>query len=149
MPVEKTRLNSILIIILCLFTAGASGAPLEDEPLAIFLTWKEDPTTTISIDWHSFHKQDQKLFYREKGSMEWKEVKSQTHHFPFSDRFIHRVFLNGLKAGTSYEIMSGRGTKQYYFNTMHSNTIEEPVVIAIDGDTMAKKKIWKKQTSRY
>lgn len=40
----------------------------QNEPLAIFLTWTEDPTTTISIDWHTAENQSQKLFFRETTS---------------------------------------------------------------------------------
>jgi acid phosphatase type 7 len=114
------------------------------EPLGILLTWTEDPTTTISIDWHNLDEQPQSLFYREKGQSQWQSKKSKSHPFPFSDRMIHRVALNNLKPGTSYQLKFGDFEKEYYFNTMPENTIEEPIRIAIGGDTMHEKDMLEK-----
>lgn len=110
----------------------------QNEPLAILLTWTEDPTTTISIDWHIAENQPQQLFFREKGKEIWKAESSKTHPFPFSDRFVHRVALNGLVPGTSYELKFGKYEKVYFFNTMPANALD-PIRIAIGGDTMHEK----------
>ena len=53
----------------------------------ILLTWTEDPTTTITIDWHTAENQSQQLFFREKGKEKWEVESGKTHPFPFSDRF--------------------------------------------------------------
>jgi acid phosphatase type 7 len=110
-----------------------------NEPLSILLTWTEDPTTTISVDWHNMESQPQTLYYREKGESQWQSKKSKFHPFPFSDRMIHRVAINKLKPGTSYQLKFGEYPKEYYFNTMPENTIDEPVRIAIGGDAMHEK----------
>ena len=91
----KARTKVIALVFL--FTAIVANA--QDEPLAILLTWTEDPTSTISIDWHSKDIQNRHLFYREKGAIDWKRKKSRTHPFPFSDRIIHRIGLKGLTSG--------------------------------------------------
>jgi acid phosphatase type 7 len=134
----KNLNSNFLLFSLILFISASWKIilPLNDEPLAIFLTWQENPTTTMVIDWHTRQKQDQKLYYKEKNAGNWNESISKTHPFPFSDRFIHRVFLNNLKPGTSYNIKFGESGKEYYFKTMPANTSEEPVIIALGGDTM-------------
>ena len=113
----------------------------QNEPLAIFLTWTEDPTTTISIDWHTAENQSQQLFFREKGKEKWEVESGKTHPFPFSDRFVHRTALAGLNPGASYELKFGKYDKVYFFNTMPANAALEPIRIAIGGDTMHEKKM--------
>lgn len=116
----------------------------QDEPLAILLTWTEDPTTTISIDWHTMEEGPERLFYRTEGEEEWKEELSTTIPFPFSDRYVHRVALNRLRQGTSYQLRFGDDGTVYYFKTMPDNTALEPIRIAIGGDTMHDKKLLEK-----
>jgi len=123
-------------VIFLVFLFVAIVAKAQNEPLAIILTWTEDPTTTISIDWHSMDKKAKDMFYREKGAIDWKRKKSKTHPFPFSDRIIHRVGLKGLQAETSYEIRIGENGKVYFFNTMPAEIASDPIRIAIGGDTM-------------
>jgi hypothetical protein len=131
-----------VLVVVFLFTATAANA--QNEPLAILLTWTKDPTTTISIDWHSMDEKAKDLFYREKGAIDWKRKKSKTHPFPFSDRIIHRVGLKGLQAETSYEIRFGENGKVYFFNTMPSDIANNPIRIAIGGDTKHEKEMLEK-----
>jgi acid phosphatase type 7 len=136
--------NALILIFLFISFNAKAG----NEPLAILLTWTEDPTTTISIDWHNLDDKSQSLLYKEKGAEEWESKKSKTHSFPFSDRKIHRVALNKLKPGTSYQLKFGEHEKEYYFNTMPENTINEPIRIAIGGDTMHEKDFLEKTNTQ-
>lgn len=119
----------------------------QEEPSGIYLTWKEDPTSTISIDWHLKNSTSQKLFYRKKGLETWEETESAVLDFPFSDRKIHRVFLNGLIANQAYEIKLGKTSKVYYFKTMPKDISKTPVSFAIGGDTMHDQE-WMEKTNR-
>src|SRR5690606_17373005 len=101
-PLKQVGLG--LLLVLMFFVEVQGQETTAEEPLAIFLTWKEDPTTTISIDWHLKTEQEQTLYYKEKTSMQWLKVESKTHAFPYSDRIIHRAFLNGLNPDTAYSI---------------------------------------------
>lgn len=52
-PIEK------LIRFLAVFTAFTAFAFAEPfAPSGIFLTWQHDPTTTMTIDWHSIDGED-------------------------------------------------------------------------------------------
>ncbi len=133
---ERKLLSFITAVFLLVMHTTA-----QDEPLGILLTWTEDPTTTISIDWHTLDQQPEQLHYREKGETGWQEEKSSTHPFPFSERFVHRVILKQLTPGTSYEIKFGLHDKIYWFSTMPLNAVTEPIRIAIGGDTMHEKEM--------
>ena len=102
-----------LLLIILLITG--SLAKSQNEPLAIFLTWTEDPTSTISIDWHNLEKQSEIVYYKMEGEDQWKEEQSQFHPFPFSDRLVHRVALQKRRPGTSYQIRFGDYEKVYSF----------------------------------
>lgn len=134
-------------LMLCFIATEGPCAATEEDPLAIFLCWKEDPTTTISIDWHSRQKKYLKLYYKERGSSEWLQVPGKLQAFPHSDRVIHRASLNGLKPGTAYEVKFSENSTPYYFRTMPADTEQETVRIAIGGDTMHSK-IYMEETNR-
>lgn len=135
-------------ILLSIFLFISLEVKSQNEPLAILLTWTKDPTNTMSIDWHTLEKQPQQLYYREKGASEWQRVESRTHPFPFSDRIIHRVGLEKLKPGTSYQIKIEKDEKVYFFNTMPSNTNSGPIRIVIGGDTMHEKEMLERTNSQ-
>jgi acid phosphatase type 7 len=107
-----------------------------------FLTWKEDPTSTMVVDWHSFGEEEQTLRYRNEGEQEWREIKSAVHAFPFTtpQRWIHRVELKGLDADSRYDINVEEQTRKLYFRTMPAHLGEKSIRIAVGGDTMHEKK---------
>ena len=128
-------------VLLFVFLFFSFEAKSQNEPLAILLTWTSDPSSTMCIDWHTLEKQPQPLFYREKGTSEWQNIKSKTYPFPFSDRIIHRVGLKELKPGTSYQIKFGTDETVYFFYTMPLNTVNCQFRIAIGGDNMREEEI--------
>lgn len=136
------KLKSIQILLLVLLLSGwgggihASDLRPQEEPLAIFLTWTDDPLRTISIDWHLTSSEKQVLYYRLKGTGDWKKSESSVHDFPYSDRKIHRVGLKGLAPNHNYEIRFGENSQVYYFRTMPQDISREPLRIAIGGDSM-------------
>ncbi len=126
----------VVLLALGINLALTGYSQAQNEPLGIFLTWKEDPTSSISIDWHLESEAKQTLHYRKKGEETWKGADCEMTDFPHTPRTIHRVFLNGLEPGTSYEIKFGEDQKVYYFNTMPADIAKEPIRIAIGGDSM-------------
>lgn len=109
------------------------------DPKALFLTWKYDPTTSMTIDWHTLSNHNDRHFdsflqFREEGADSWREVNGNYHKFPHSKRHIHRVTLTGLDPGTSYQFRFGESTKNYRFETMPEN-LDEPIRFGTGGDT--------------
>lgn len=119
----------------------------QSEPYAFYLTWQEDPTTSMTIDWHSDDKEPASLEIRRKGTIDWASMESDVLPYPFSDRTVHRVSLEMLRANTAYEIKFPGSNDLYYFRTMPENIDEQPIKIAIGGDSMHEK-AWLEKTNR-
>ncbi len=131
------------------------------DPPAILLTWQQDPTTTMTIDWHTLPGDDYPelgfdyrvklndiwhnlpgdfqpriLEYKEADTDEWREWSfkiADSHPFPFSERMIHRVELTGLKPATTYKFRFDKSSNVYRFRTMPDN-LSEPLRFVIGGD---------------
>jgi acid phosphatase type 7 len=142
-PIHRCMLMQYLkkslfgFIALLLFSSSLSAFESgSTDPLALYLTWQQDPSTTMTIDWHSV---DQKLpavvEYRLKGTEDWQNMSASSHEFPFSQRTILRVELTGLQSDSKYEFRFGDDSIVYTFRTMPGELIR-PIRIAIGGDTM-------------
>lgn len=116
-------------------------------PHAFYLTWTEDPSSTISVDWHADQLQPRPLFFREMGTEKWHSFESTVLPYPFSNRWVHRVGIKGLKADTNYELRFDTDTKVYHFRTMPQTLDKRPLKIAIGGDSMHKKE-WFEKTNQ-
>ncbi len=107
------------------------------DPAALFLTWQSDPTTTMTIDWHTLPEDNDRppvLHYKPEGDEEWMKTMGSWRSFPHSDRIINRVELRRLEPGTNYRFRFGEDSKEYYFRTMPSD-LTEPVRFVAGGDS--------------
>jgi acid phosphatase type 7 len=116
--------------------------PEKDEPLNIFLTWTKDPTKSMTLDWHTFN--DQPIFYKHKMDKKWLEVEGEQIPFYASNRIIHRVTLENLLPNEIYEFTFGLNNKRYYFKTMPNSSENNPIKVAIGGDTMHNSEMFRK-----
>jgi len=106
------------------------------EPAGLYLTWQQDPATTMTIDWHvTDADRGPQLQYRRVGANSWINASGDTRNFPFSVRRIHRAELTGLMPDTVYEFRFGPDSRVYRFRTMPAE-LSRPVLIAAGGDTM-------------
>lgn len=149
----RTLVFSTFMCCIILFNAVSGLAQQRDgespffDPIALLLTWQEDPLTTMTIDWHVTDEDRSILEYRVMGSGTWSSpVTAAAINFPFSERTIHRVELTGLEPGTRYEFRFGESSKVYNFRTMPED-LSSPVRIAVGGDTMHRKE-WMEKTAR-
>lgn len=141
MMMNGKRLTLFTILWILLVTAPAVGQDDQGrgdhEPVGMLLTWQQDPTTTMTIDWQT--EQDDEavpiLRYKKVDNDDWIEIQATQHEFPYSDRNIHRVELTGLEPDTYYHFNTGEFIRTYKFRTMPENIIDEPVVFAAGGDT--------------
>ncbi|WP_339926101.1 fibronectin type III domain-containing protein [uncultured Cyclobacterium sp.] len=113
-----------------------SAAFAQTEPVGLLLTWQQDPTTTMTIDWHTLPSDKAKntLNYRKDGDETWLEVYPRIQEFPHSDRSIHRVEIKDLTPGSNYEFRVGEFTRVYSFHTMPAKN-DRPIRFAAGGDT--------------
>lgn len=149
--------------LLILFVASALAAPTpwskaESEaeelfdPVGIFLTWQQDPTTTMTIDWHTLPGKEgvhrvrpPSLLYQKVGDdEEWKKAPGTMHAFPYTSRTVNRVELTGLEPDTTYRFRFGPAPTErmdfapsttYKFRTMPASLEDRPVRVGVGGDT--------------
>jgi acid phosphatase type 7 len=103
----------------------AAPAPLlENErfaPASLFLTWRKDPTTTMTVQWVGPETtQVTTIYYVPRSGDVWLAAKTFTRPFPNTDLKVHRCELTGLKPGFEYLFQIGKTSHVYRFRTMPS-----------------------------
>ncbi len=120
------------------------------EPPGLILTWQEDPTTSITIDWHRLPEQTEAtepvIQARPRGTADWHDFPAERFPFPHSDRMIDRVEIKGLQPNTEYEFRGDPESRTYWFRTMPAK-LERPVTFAAGGDVRHRRS-WMEQTNR-
>lgn len=133
--VSRARLVSLLTAI-ALTAALAAPARGPTGPAAVFVTWQNDPTTTVSIDWHLPAGTDiESIQVRPLGKRRWTSHQGELLPFPFSTRLVRRVQLQGLQPAATYELRIG-GSPTYRYRTLPA-TLSRPLRFATGGDTHA------------
>lgn len=107
-------------------------------PEAIYLTWQEDPTSTMVINWITNTDDDNnKLDYKANciWSSGWETVKGSHQILPVNRSYqVHRVILEGLTPGTCYAFRLKTDPNQVYtFQTMPQK-LDEPLRFVLGGD---------------
>ncbi|MBY5956581.1 fibronectin type III domain-containing protein [Membranicola marinus] len=145
------RLSFVAIFCISLIPIAES----QEEPLALYLTWKKDPTTTMVIDWHELTAPSATPIVHYKKANEDKEWQTTTAvalDFPHSDRTILRKELTGLQPDTRYAFRIGEYNRTYYFRTMPTAIDREPLLFVVGGDTFDRgheaRKIWMERTNK-
>jgi phosphodiesterase/alkaline phosphatase D-like protein len=91
------------------------------EPMAVFLTWQGDPTTTMTVHWIGAAEEDgvsRPIWYREERGRIWQQQKSVPRRFPMTDHWMFRTEITGLEPGKEYRFRVGLDTKEHRFRTM-------------------------------
>jgi 3',5'-cyclic AMP phosphodiesterase CpdA len=119
----------------------------QNSPHAFYLTWTEDPTSSMDVDWHTDSSEPLNLYLRRKGTADWRSLESAVLPYPFSERHVHRVAVRGLRPDTAYELRFVENGTVYYFKTMPEDLNKGSLKIAIGGDSMHQKE-WFEKTNR-
>ena len=131
------RLSRLIPLLTCLL-AFLLPALRAAEPAGFFLTWKDDPCTTMVVDWHVEEGAPvPELQYRRKGGQDWTSAKGTEGTFPYAKRRLFRGELRGLEPDTAYEFRFGGDGRVMHFQTMPAS-LARPLRFAIGGDTMHK-----------
>lgn len=116
-----------------------AGLTVTEGAAGILLTWQRDPTTTMTIDWHTTPDQDatSALEYAPASTDDWEAIAGDSWPFPHSTRTVHRVELTDLEPATAYDFRLPALGERYSFRTMPATVSKtEPVTFATGGDTM-------------
>ena len=109
-------------------------------PLAMYLTWQRDPTTTMTIQWHAEPgSQGATLQYAPRGSKTAPaRITPAATTMPHTGRTIYTAELNALTPDTEYvfRLLHPAGatrSAEYWFRTMPS-VPDRPIRLAFGGD---------------
>src|SRR5690242_20776326 len=106
---------------------AAAPPQVSNDPLAsLFLTWQQDPTTTMTIQWVGAESAENIRVAAVDGA-DWRTAKTSVKPFPATELKVHRCELTGLKPGTEYKFQIGKDEKDLRFRTMPAkatNTIQ-------------------------
>jgi len=139
----RARGRVVLPVLVAVFACAWAAVPVAAEtvapyaPLGVYLTWQQDPTTTMTVHWHSFEAdaRENTVEYRRMDGEAWTSQDGSSTEFRFSEpqRLIHTVEITGLEPGETYAFRLGEDSPVYTFRTMPDN-LEQPIRFATGGD---------------
>ncbi len=138
MKKEITNLNHLrvyLFFALLMISGCLHSESFEMETESFMLSWQQDPTSTMTIDWYSEPGSRSQLEYRPKGTDEWTTKTGHTVRIPESDRTFQRHELTGLQPGARYEFRFTGSEPTYYFRTMPEE-LDRPLRFIATGDML-------------
>lgn len=114
---------------------------LAAEVLALYLSWYDDPTTTMTIQWHSLKKEETALckLYLPEG----KTIDHQATFLPLEDRLIYTITLKDLLPDTKYSFQIDKDPSFYSFKTAPKE-LKKPLKFLVGGDLYQSKEIFYK-----
>ncbi len=123
----ESFLRYVIGVLLWTFAVGAK------EPDVLYLTWKEDPTSSMTIYWHTEGKQQAPsyIWYREKEAGTWQRLDASQIKLYKSDIFSHTADLKDLKSGSTYLFRIAEEPETYRFSTLAPGG---PFHFAVGGD---------------
>jgi hypothetical protein len=114
-----------------LWTLTPLGA---SQPIAVYLTWIHDPTTTMMVQWQTSSGEGApQLSYHLAGDPVWKIAEGESQTIEETAVDVHRIHLEGLKEDSEYGFKIKGHTKEYRFRTMPQK-LNRPIRIAVGGD---------------
>ena len=88
-------------------------------PDTLFLTWQQDPTTTMTIQWIGPETPEPaSIQYATLETPIWQIARTITKPYPNTILSVHRCELTGLKPGTEYQFHLGNADNEFRFRTM-------------------------------
>src|SRR5688572_12320701 len=93
-----------LFLILTLPCGQGHAIDKPSDPIAIYLTWQHDPTSTMTVQWITDASQkDNTLFYQIPCARYWQQASGSHQPMPQSHPYlIHRIELVNLQPDTYY-----------------------------------------------
>jgi hypothetical protein len=100
----------------------------EFAPNTLFLSWQQDPTTTMTIQWLGTESNaDVSIHYSTIDNAIVQIGRTITKSYTDTNLKVYRCELTGLTSGTEYQFQIGHARKKYRFRTMPgkaTNTIQ-------------------------
>lgn len=131
------RLLKHLCLVFVAAVAVSGSIPAEEinplDPPALYLQWQRDPTTTMTIHWHTVGEAKSELFFRRLGETRWNAASGTAKPLVGTERTVRIVELTGLSPATDYEFCFQPDAPIFKFRTMPSD-LTKPVRFIAGGD---------------
>lgn len=126
----------VLLTALLLIASSALAQPSAYVPAGLQLAFRQDPTTTVVIDWHVLDADEAPVL--EVRPLDapgaWARVEPDSSFaFPFSDRIVRRAELTGLAPGTAYAFRFVPDGREFRFRTLPADPAV-PLRVLVGGD---------------
>jgi hypothetical protein len=108
---------------------------------ALYLSWYGDPTTTMTIQWHTQLEEFGDTILIHTLDDDWEPIEGE--HAPLEQVLVHKVSLENLDPGTEYSFRIGDHPKIYRFRTAPAN-LDEPLRFVIGGDVYSNTKLFRR-----
>lgn len=125
--------------LLALFTALSFS--LFAEISALYLTWFSDPTTTMTIQWHTPDDEPNDTVYVEKEDGKWHPIEGS--HQSLNYLYIHVAHLAALHPDTEYRFRIGDDSPIYKFRTAPAH-LDHPLRFVVGGDVFQSIKLFRR-----
>jgi len=105
------------------------------DPPALYLQWQRDPTTTMTVHWHTTNKTETVLQFHAAKETKWQSATGSSAPMPDTKpgRTIHTIELTNLTANSDYLFRFGEHSKEFKFRTMPKD-LSQPVHFIEGGD---------------
>lgn len=118
-----------LLFCLLLFTLGWGK-----EPEIVYLTYTQDPTTTMTIQWHTPIGSPPELTYRTPQETTWHTATGRSGPLAQSGDLVHTITLTELSPNTLYEFQFSPESIPYRFQTLPATLTKRPLTFITSGD---------------
>ena len=135
-----------LLLFICAATFAFSATPYK----ALYLTWIHDPTTTMTIQWHTDAKESAtKILYKKSSETETPWITEEGTSSPLSNtqQIVHTVELTSLLPDTDYTFQIGEDKTLHRFRTLPSKN-EREVTFVVGGDVYLRFPLFKKMNAQ-
>lgn len=108
---------------------------------ALYLSWYDDPTTTMTVQWHTHEQEYGDSLLLQNPNGEWEEISGK--HCRLEDLLIHKVTLKSLIPDREYYFRIKTDETIYSFKTAPSN-LDKPLKFIVGGDVFTKTKLFRR-----
>lgn len=107
---------------------------------ALYLSWYGDPTTTMTVQWHTLPEEVGDSIQLQLSEEEWQEITGE--HTSLPTLLIHKVTLENLTPDTEYNFRIST-SPTYRFRTAPT-TLDKPLRFLIGGDIYGSRKLFRR-----